>query len=641
MKSFKDFSYSIVEQENKPRKAYGKPSGYGPGGEPMYTRRPSPEEPGRRAQVQQSPASVASVKREIEAAKGFAGARSGGLETRSVPSKVTQVRQNRATAAGTPDPWFSKAGKKFKLTPQDLEKATLKLGSPMRARGGSQAFSDFVKDFAKETGTSRSEVLRQTVSGIPDTESSFKQIFGQALKTQRRAQLQNPSQPKQLGLFGSDEPIPSKTPKATILEPKTPGKPPAPGQLDIADIKPKASEPPKSTSTSPKKPPTPPKTELGGTPKSVSFSTPSRSKTSGAPKSSVVDVTATTVPGTKFAEPPAKPKNLPGLNLGTEPAGKMVSVRSGQSQTIRPSSRPGVTGTLEKPKAGGMTGAQIEPVKVVDITKPKVTGNVDTSRVTRNYTSTANKVQDIVKSQRRSRQAAERLMSQKFKAGGKLLGRSLGAAGAAYDVYSGYQGEKAKGSGNTRALLKGLTQAAGATIGGIAGGAVVPVAGTIAGATAGSMAGGKLFDVAAGENARERAMRALQRRQSQAGEYFIGKDSTKVTQKGKAGFVSTGTGTDRKTSQLASTKVLKDPVTGKERVGYLAFKTSPAGQKQAVYKAGDTSQDLAKTSSNWLERLGRTYAPSLYSKSDAANERRQLSNARAQQNLMRTKLGMG
>jgi hypothetical protein len=82
-------------------------------------------------------------------------------------------------------------------------------------------------------------------------------------------------------------------------------------------------------------------------------------------------------------------------------------------------------------------------------------------------------------------------------------------------------------------------------------------------------------------------------------------------------------------------------VTGKERVGYLAFKTSPAGQKQAVYKAGDTSQDLAKTSSNWLERLGRTYAPSLYSKSDAANERRQLSNARAQQNLMRTKLGMG
>ena len=256
-------------------------------------------------------------------------------------------------------------------------------------------------------------------------------------------------------------------------------------------------------------------------------------------------------------------------------------------------------------------------------------------------TSTASRVQDIVKSQRRSRQAAERLMSQKFKAGGKLLGRGLGAAGAAYDVYSGYQGEKAKGSGNTRALLKGLTQAAGATIGGIAGGAVVPVAGTIAGATAGSMAGGKLFDVAAGENARERAMRALQRRQSQAGEYFIGKDSTKVTQKGKAGFVSTGTGTDRKTSQLASTKVLKDPVTGKERVGYLAFKTSPAGQKQAVYKAGDTSQDLAKTSSNWLERLGRTYAPSLYSKSDAANERRQLSNARAQQNLMRTKLGMG
>ena len=120
MKSFQDF-VNIVEAE---RRAYGKPTGYGPGGEPMYTRRPGPNEPGRPAGRQKSPKTPTQVKGEIEAAKGFGGVRSGGLETRNVPSFVTQRRQERATAAGTPDPWTSKAGRKFNFTPQDLENAT-------------------------------------------------------------------------------------------------------------------------------------------------------------------------------------------------------------------------------------------------------------------------------------------------------------------------------------------------------------------------------------------------------------------------------------------------------------------------------------------------------------------------------------
>ena len=596
MKSFQNFKNNIVEAE---RKSFGSPSGYDPQGEPMYKKRPGPKEPGRRAQVQASPKTPTQVKGEIEAAKGFSGVRSGGLETRTVPTSVTQTRQARAQRLLGPDVWDQPKGAGQKSFERGMRKVA-PLTGPSKGHQ-ERALRDFINQSSKELGTSTDEIIASMIRGksaVPFTSA-------------------RPAAP--------DPWKPSET--ATVPE------------------KPKTPEP--AAPTSSQKPSTPPKTEFGGTPKSVSFSTKTPSKTSGAPKTSTVDIKATEVPGTKFAEPSAKPKKLPGLNLGTEPAGKMVSVRAGQSQTIRPTSRPGVTGTLEKPKAGGIAGAKIEPVKVKDITSKasKLTGNVDTSKVTTNYTSSARSTeglgQEVRSIMRQQRKAADKLASQKFAAGGKLLGRGLGAAGAAYDIYTGYKDEKAKGSGTTRALLRGLTQAAGTAVGAAAGGAVLPVVGTIAGATAGSAAAGKLFDVAAGENARERAMRALQRRQSQPGEYFVGKDATKITQKGKAGFVSTGTGADRKTSQLASTKVIKDPISGKENVGYLAFKTSPQGQKQAVYKTGDSPQDLAKTSSNWMERIGRTYAPSLYTKSDAANQRRQLSNARAQQNLMQTKLGMG
>lgn len=655
MKSFKDF---ISEKRKTP--GYGTPSGYDPQGEPMYTKRPGPKEPGRRAVVQKSPKTVSQVKGEIEAAKRFSGVRSGGLETRNVPSFVTQRRQERASKLLGPNPWDMPGGtgagqKSFE---RGLKKLTAMTGPSKGHR--ERAFRDFINQSADELGTSTDEIVASMLKGKSATPF-----------TSPIPAAPDPWKPSEAA---------TKPPKLPRVDPTEP----------FGDSGP-MDDPYRNQKTTSK-----PKAETK--PQVETRPEPVRQKVSQPASKATVDVSSKPV-GTKFAEPLKKQQ----LSISTEPAGPLVSNRPGESQTIRPQRGPGRTGVLSKPRAGQMVGAKIDPVnvRVVTGTKPKITTGTDefvkktlqglqrkpapyrgtgagtkeivkpstpiiqkSTRTPLTYrgigagtvervakaapksTATAaaqtqNLNQELKKAMRQQRAAADRLATQKFKAGGKLLGRTLGVAGAGLDIYQGYQGEKARGSGTTRSLAKGLTQAAGAAIGAGLGGGIVPVVGTVAGATAGSAVAGKLFDVAAGENAKERARRALERRQSQAGDYFVGKDATKITQKGKSAFASTGTGSDRRTAQLASKKVITDPITGKERVGYLAFKTSPAGEKQAVYKTGDTTQDLAKTSTNWLERLGRTYAPSLYKKSDEHKQRTELGNARAQQNIMRTKLGMG
>lgn len=106
-------------------KFFGKPSGVDAQGKPTYV--PPKETPkgetGRRAQRQASPRSYASVKAEIEGAKGFSGSKSGGLETRSVPKPVTDYRKKRAARAGTPDPFDTKN----KFNQKDFEKSLKKI----------------------------------------------------------------------------------------------------------------------------------------------------------------------------------------------------------------------------------------------------------------------------------------------------------------------------------------------------------------------------------------------------------------------------------------------------------------------------------------------------------------------------------
>jgi hypothetical protein len=165
--------------------------------------------------------------------------------------------------------------------------------------------------------------------------------------------------------------------------------------------------------------------------------------------------------------------------------------------------------------------------------------------------------------------------------------------------------EKSSGSGWARSLAKGTTSALGALVGGAAGSAAGPV-GTVVGGAAGSMAAGKAFDTVAGANAVGRKQIATANRKSQSGGGLVGTGG-KTTFDTKKNTITSG----GKTAQLGKTSVVTDPKTGKQGVGYLAYKGG-----KAVYKRPDT-KSLAQTSSNPWERIGRTIAPGAYKANDA------------------------
>jgi hypothetical protein len=192
------------------------------------------------------------------------------------------------------------------------------------------------------------------------------------------------------------------------------------------------------------------------------------------------------------------------------------------------------------------------------------------------------------------------------------LGKIAGPASAVLDVAD----EKAKGSGWLRSLAKGATVAAGGALGGTAGTAAGPV-GTVAGAVGGSMAASKAFDTVAGANAVERKAIATANRQGQAGGAIKGVGG-KTTFDTKKNTITSG----GKTAQLGKTSVVTDPKTGKQEVGNLAYKDG-----KAVYKRSDT-KSLAQTSSNPLERIGRSLFAGAYKQSDAANAAKKLAAAR-------------
>ena len=209
----------------------------------------------------------------------------------------------------------------------------------------------------------------------------------------------------------------------------------------------------------------------------------------------------------------------------------------------------------------------------------------------------------------------------------KTLGRVAGPAAAALDVAD----ERSKGSGWARSLAKGAVVAAGGALGGAAGSVAGPV-GTIGGATAGSMAASKAFDVAAGANAKERKAMATANRQRQAGTAVKGIGG-KTTFDTKKNTITTGTGAQRKTVGLAKTGVVQRG--GQSVAGNLAYKGG-----KAVYKAGPSAQSLAKTSSNPLERVGRSLFAGAYKKSDAANAAKKLATARSSDAARNKALGV-
>lgn len=215
------------------------------------------------------------------------------------------------------------------------------------------------------------------------------------------------------------------------------------------------------------------------------------------------------------------------------------------------------------------------------------------------------------------------------------LGRNLGRA--AYGLEAGLEtlDQKSRGRKTGSAIAMGVTKAAGGWAGakaGAAGGAALgslagPIGtgvgaalGGIGGYVAGSNLAGKTSETVAGATGKEKAAMATANRKSQAGGAIKGIGG-KTTFDTKKNTITTGTGAQRKTAQLGKTSVVTGPG-GKQEVGNLAYKGG-----KAVYKRSDT-KSLAQTSSNPLERIGRSLFAGAYKKSDAANTAKKLATAR-------------
>ena len=216
------------------------------------------------------------------------------------------------------------------------------------------------------------------------------------------------------------------------------------------------------------------------------------------------------------------------------------------------------------------------------------------------------------------------------------IGKFAGPAAAALDTALSTADERSKGSGWARSLAKGATVAAGGLAGGaigaLGGGGIGSAALGTAGAIGGAELAGRAFDAAAGANAKERKAMATANRQRQAGTAVKGIGG-KTTFDTKKNTITTGSGAQRKTVGLAKTGVVQRG--GQSVAGNLAYKGG-----KAVYKAGPSAQSLAKTSSNPLERIGRSLFAGAYKKSDAANAAKKLANARASDAARNKALGV-
>jgi hypothetical protein len=332
--------------------------------------------------------------------------------------------------------------------------------------------------------------------------------------------------------------------------------------------------------------------------------------------------TTTKVPGSKVRGAAADPwkqfPKKPQQQLGMPKTGPSSTL---PGRTLAPaggtSSKPALPaagqtqkgGALAKTKPGALTkNPPIEAVKVSDVTKPK-------GKLPSGASSAAKEAEKAA-----AKTATKTVGKGILKGAGKLVG----PASAALDVAD----ERSKGSGWARSLAKGAAVAAGGALGGAAGSVAGPV-GSVGGAVGGSMAASKAFDVAAGANAKERKAIATANRKGQSGGALKGVGG-KTTFDTKKNTITSG----GKTAQLGKTSVVTDPKTGKQEVGNLAYKDG-----KAVYKRSDT-KSLAQTSSNPLERIGRSLFAGAYKKSDAANAAKNLAKARQSDTARNKALGV-
>lgn len=312
---------------------------------------------------------------------------------------------------------------------------------------------------------------------------------------------------------------------------------------------------------------------------------------------------------------------------------------------------------------GGMSADEIDartdltPAQKAKLKARKTRVSGSTVRGTTAKPSTAANVTKALKGAQNVKTAAE-LGSSALKDAGRFgkikgfIGKAATPVQLALDTGLEAAAQKQRGRRTRSALAMGATKAAGGLAGmkaGAAGGAAIGTAlggpvgtaiggavGGIGGYIAGSGLAGKASEVVAGATGKEKAAMAQKRRQSQAGGGLagIGGKTTFSKGKGGTGFMTTGTGAQRKTVQLDKTSVVRD-AKGKEAVGHLAFKGG-----KAVYKRAADPSTLARTSSNPFERIGRTLFAGAYKKQDEAQRQKALAKARQSDVKRQQKLGV-
>lgn len=297
----------------------------------------------------------------------------------------------------------------------------------------------------------------------------------------------------------------------------------------------------------------------------------------------------------------ASPEDIDKIKKAFQKSPEKSTSRPGESSRPKTSTKSKVTKSVQRP-TDRMSGIDPQPTK-----KPPVVQQSKVSQAIKNQAKDASKA--LTKTSKLSGVKSALARGASF-TGKRVL--------PAVDAALTFGREKKTGSGNLRAAAKAATVWAGGALG-AAGGSVAGPVGTIAGGAGGAMAADAAFDVVAGANAKTRAAMAKANRERQAGKQIVGTGGP-TTFDTKRNTITTGD----KTVKLAKTSVVTDPTTGNKEVGYLAYKDG-----KAVYKRGQDPSSLAKTSSNPLERIGRSLFPGAYVDHDKKKANEKLKTAAA------------
>ena len=206
--------------------------------------------------------------------------------------------------------------------------------------------------------------------------------------------------------------------------------------------------------------------------------------------------------------------------------------------------------------------------------------------------------------------------ASRFMQAARLAGRGAQVAAAGMDFYTGAQDAKARGAGTARQIGRGLFRAGGGILGGTVGAAGGLAVGTVGGSftgpgavatgTFGAFTGGaagsqlgsrvadQVFQTVAGATDAEKKLMRQRKRQSQINMFGQGPKT-----QARTGNTAIVTGRD-----------------GKQRVGYLSYKDG-----KPVYTAPNAPSTLRYTSSNPIERIGRSlpFLQGYYANKDERN----------------------